>query len=153
MINIINSFKLTPILFLLLFLLANCTRNHQDAEGFLKYFIEERMGSKVSKDFLLEHVTGKMKDTINSLSEEEFETFADLSQFRKDSLKIISKSCQISKCFVTYSLGYANKASEDFHYKTEVKKIAEIVYEEKKWLIADVVNVKTHHESLQPINP
>jgi SepF-like predicted cell division protein (DUF552 family) len=38
-------------------------------------------------------------------------------------------------------------------FTSEVKKIAEIVNENGNWLIADVSNIKTYHEALEPINP
>ena len=37
-------------------------------------------------------------------------------------------------------------------FSSEVKKIAELNLVTGKWLIADVTNIKTYHESLDPIN-
>jgi len=122
-------------------------------EGTLKTFIEARMGSVVTKDFILERTTGTMRQSLENISEEEFNKFADLRNVQKDSFKILSKSCQEKKCYLTYSVAYRTKDDDKTKFTSEVKKIAEIVNENGKWLIADVSNIKTYHESLEPINP
>lgn len=136
-----------------LILLASCVKDDLSPEGTLKTFIEARMGSVVTKDFILERTTGKMRQSLENISEEEFNKFADMRNVQKDSFKILSKSCQEKKCFLTYSVAYRTKEDDKTKFTSEVKKIAEIVNENGKWLIADVSNIKTYHESLEPINP
>lgn len=92
-----------------------------------------------------------MKQSFEIMSDEDFNKFADLRSIRSDSFKILSKSCQEKKCFVTYSVAYKTK-NEEASFSSEVKKIAELVLIEGKWLIADVSNIKTYHESLEPIS-
>jgi hypothetical protein len=137
----------------LLFLLTSCLEDNSSPEAALKNFVEARMGTLVTRDYVLERVTGKMRQSLENITEEEFAKFADLRNVKKDSFKILSKSCQEKKCFVTYSVGYQTMEKDKPSFVTEVKKIAEIQSEEGKWLIAEVSNIKTYHEALEPINP
>ena len=109
--------------------------------------------SKVIRQFVLDRVTGKMRQSLENISEEEFKEFSDLRNMKKDSFKILSKSCQDKQCFITYSVTYVTKKDDKLDFNTDVKKIAEVLSVDGKWLIADVSNVKTYHEALQPINP
>ena len=139
-------------LFILLSLVA-CLNKDMGPEAALRDFIESRLGSVVSRDFILERVTGKMYQSVQNMSEQDFEKFADLKNIKSDSFKVHSKSCQEKRCFITYSLGYTTKENDKTNYQSEVKKIAEMIEVENKWLIADVSNIKTYHESMEPINP
>lgn len=136
-----------------LFLLTGCLEDSSSPEAALKNFVEARMGNVVTRDYILERVTGKMKQSLENITDEEFAKFADLRNVEKNSFKVISKSCQEKKCFLTYSVSYLTKEKDTSAYTSEVKKIAEVLMEDGKWLIADVSNIKTYHEALQPINP
>ena len=139
---------------LLLFLFASCLATDLSPESALKDFIDSRIGKLVERDFVLERVTGKMLQSFENMSDEDFLKFADMKNIKADSFKILSKSCQENKCFITYSISYLTKNVENKTiFSSEVKKIAELVKVENKWLIADVSNIKTYHESLEPINP
>lgn len=140
-------------LFPALIFLTACFEDPKSPEGALKSFVESRMGSVVTREFVLERVTGKMKQSFENMSDEDFAKFADLRHIQKDSFKILSKSCQDKKCFLTYSTSYITKEQEQSSFNSEVKKIAEIVLEDGKWLIMDVSNIKTYHEALTPISP
>lgn len=135
------------------FLLTSCLQDNLSPESALKSFIEGRMGTVVTRDFILERVTGKMRQSLENISEEDFEQFADLRNVQKDSFKILSKSCQNKMCYITYSVSFRTKEKDETRFTSEVKKIAEVVNENGKWLIADVSNIKTYHEALEPINP
>ncbi len=137
----------------LLFLMVACLNDNQTPESALKSFVEARIGQVVTREFMLERVTGKMQQVIENISEEEFTKFADLRHVQRNSFKVLSKSCQEKKCFMTYSITFVTKEGDRSVYSTDVKKIAEVVNENGKWLIADVSNIKTYHESLEPINP
>lgn len=139
------------LLLITLFLvgLVACTDGDHTPEGTLKEFIDARIGKVVNRDFVLERVTGKMKENLEAMNDEDFSKFSDLRSTKRSSFKILSKSCQEEKCFLTYSLGY--NTSDEF--SSEVKKIAELTQIEGKWYIEDVSNIKTYHESVKPINP
>ena len=137
----------------LLFLLTGCLEDSSSPEAALKNFVEARMGNVVTREYVLERTTGSMKQSLENISDEEFTKFADLRNVEKNSFKIISKSCQEKKCFLTYSVSYLTKDKDASKYTSEVKKIAEVLLEDGKWLIAEVSNIKTYHEALEPINP
>ncbi len=137
----------------LLMIFTSCLKENLSPESTLKSFIESRMGNVVTRDFILEQVTGKMKQSLENISEEEFSKFSDLRNVKKDSFKVLSKSCQAKTCYLTYSVSYQTVDNDKASFSSEVKKIAEIVNENGKWLIADVSNIKTYHEALEPINP
>lgn len=135
-----------------LFLFASCLNENLSPESALKDFIEARMGSTVTREFVLEKVTGKMLQSLENMSDEDFQKFADLRNVRKDSFKVLSKSCQENRCFLTYSIAYKTTL-EKASFSSEVKKIAELQLIENKWFIADVSNIKTYHEANEPISP
>ncbi len=137
----------------LLFLMVACLNDNQTPESALKSFVEARIGQVVTREFMLERVTGKMQQVIENISDEEFQKFADLRNVQRNSFKVLSKSCQEKKCFMTYSITFVTKEGDRSVYSSDVKKIAEVVNENGKWLIADVSNIKTYHEALEPINP
>lgn len=137
----------------LLLLLVSCMQDNLSPESALKSYMEGRMGTVVTRDFVLDRVTGKMKQSFENMSEEDFVKSADMRNVKKDSFKILSKSCQEKKCFITYSVGYQTTDDNKTTFSSEVKKIAELVSEDSRWLISDVSNIKTYHEALEPINP
>jgi hypothetical protein len=139
-------------IFPLLFLLTACFEDNAGPEATLKNFIEARIGALVTREYVLDRVTGNMKQSLENISEEEFTKFADLRHVKKDSFKILSKSCQEKKCFITYSIGYQTVEKEGVAFVSEVKKIAELHIEGGRWLIAEVSNIKTYHEAMAPIN-
>jgi 2-oxo-4-hydroxy-4-carboxy--5-ureidoimidazoline (OHCU) decarboxylase len=136
----------------LLFLLTACLEDNRSPEAALKEFIEIRIGNVVTRNSLVEKVTGKMRQSLENVSDEEFQKFADLRNVQRDSFKVLSKSCQEETCFLTYSISYKTKQEEKDAFASEVKKIAELRLISGKWLISDVTNIKTYHESLEPIN-
>ena len=138
---------------LLLALVTGCFSRGDSPEAVLREFVESRLDKVVSKDFILDHTTGKMRVSVEAMSDEEFGQFADLSGYKRDTFRVISKSCQEKRCYLTYSLSYKKKPAveTDTSWSSEVKKIAEILWVEGKWLIADVSNIKTYHETNSPI--
>jgi hypothetical protein len=74
-----------------------------------------------------------------------------INNVQQNSFKVLSKSCQENKCFLTYSISFKTTV-ESSHFQSEVKKIAEIQLVDGRWLIAEVSNVKTYHEAMEPIN-
>lgn len=136
-----------------LLLCTSCVKDNLSAEAALKSFVESRINSNVSREFILSRVTGKMKQSMENISDEDFAKFADLRHVKKDSFKVLSKSCQDKVCYLTYSVSYRTQEGDKTKFTSEVKKIAEIINEKGEWLIADVSNIKTYHEALEPIAP
>lgn len=139
-------------IFSALLILMSCLEDNRSPEAALKDFIEIRIGNVVTRNSLIDKVTGKMRQSLENVTEDEFKQFADLRNVSRDSFKILSKSCQEETCFLTYSISYKTKQEDKNMFNSEVKKIAELTLIEGKWLIADVTNIKTYHESLEPIN-
>jgi predicted component of viral defense system (DUF524 family) len=136
----------------MLLLLASCLEDNRSPEGTLKEFIEMRIGNVVTRSAVLEKVTGKMKLSLENVTDDDFKKFSDLRNVERDSFKVLSKSCQEDTCFLTYSVSYKTKQNDKDAFSSEVKKIAELSRVEGKWFIADVTNIKTYHEGIQPIN-
>ena len=136
----------------ILFILASCINQVDSPEAAISDFVNARLDKVVARDEVVNRTTGKMKLSLESMSEEEFKSFSDLKDYRKDSFKIISKSCQEKKCYVTYSVGYRQIKASKAGWMSEVKKIAEVLRVEGKWLIADVTNLKTYHETTESID-
>lgn len=133
-------------------LLTSCLEDSKEPEAALKDFIDMRMGNVVTRTSLNDKLTGKMKEQLVKISDEDFLQFADLRNMEKDSFKVLSKSCQGENCSITYSISYKTKQNDKNVFSSEVKKIAELSLVSGNWLIADVTNIKTYHESLEPIN-
>lgn len=137
---------------LVLVMILGCTKEPSSPEATLQEFIEKQMGAKITREELLKGVTGPLREKIEKISQEEFASFSDLRNLQKDSFKILSKTCEGKKCLVTYSLTYTTKQEEKAAYSSQVEKVAEIYETDGKWLISGVTNIKTLHESLNPIN-
>ena len=137
----------------LITLFTGCLQDDLTPELALEKFVEARIGQAVTREFILERVTGSMRQSLENISQEEFEKFADLRNVKNNSFKVLSKSCQNEQCFLTYSVSYLTKTGDVSTHNSVVKKIAEMVKKDGKWLIADVTNIKTYHEALEPINP
>jgi hypothetical protein len=136
-----------------LLICISCVKENLNPVDALKSFVESRMEAVVTRDFVLKRVTGKMKQSLENITDEEFAKFADLRNVKKNSFKILSKSCQEKVCFITYTVSYRTEVDDKTVFTSEVKKIAEVVQEQGQWLISDVSNIKTYHEALEPISP
>lgn len=135
-----------------LLLLTACFERGGSPESALRDFVELRLDRVASRDDILKRTTGKLYVSVEAMSDADFAKFADLRQYKKDSLRIINKSCQDKKCYVTYSLGYhQSPEGAKTLWLSEVKKIVELIQVDDKWLIADVNNIKTYHESTEVI--
>lgn len=132
--------------FALLFLIVGCAKD-STPESALKDFIQYRFESGQSKGEILEMTTGQIYQKISEMSEEDLEKFVDIKDLKKRKLKVLVKNCEEDICYLTYILSYVkgNEVPKDF--MIEVKKIAQINKVDKKWLLADVTNVKTFIEA------
>lgn len=139
----------------LLLITAACMKEDTTPEGALKTFATARIGNIVEKDFILSRVTGNLKASLEEISDEDFNKFADMRNVKQNSFKILTSNCQneVTKCNITYSLGYKTEENDKAIFSSEVKKVAELSLEDGKWLISDVTNIKTYHESLDPLTP
>ena len=138
---------------LMFVVLFSCQNDTKSPETAVKGFVEMRFDNVVTKKDVLERVTGKLQQNLESTSDEDFKKFSDMSNMEKGSFKILDKKCEEKQCFITYSLSYKTKTEDKTTSATDMQKIAELQNVDGKWLIADVSNVKTVVESMEPINP
>lgn len=122
-------------------------------ESALKDFVDARVGNVVDKDFILERVTGKMLENFKAMSKEELARFWDMKNIQSDSFKILEKRCEAQSCTLSYSVGYSTSSDNKKAFISSVQKEAYLVQVGENWLISDVKNISTYHESLEPINP
>lgn len=137
----------------ILIILVSCVQEAKSPDFALKDFVDSSAGNVVTREFVLERVSGKMLQSFENMSDEDFQKFADMRNIKKDSFKVLSKSCQDKRCFLTYLVGYQTLNQDKATFSSEIKKIAEVVQVDGKWLIADISNIKTYHEALEPISP
>lgn len=134
--------KIALIFLLLTSLFTSSCKSEKDPEKVLRSFISYRFESNQSKDKLLNMTTGYLKDSINSMDEEQFKSFVKRSSSAiKKKLSIRLKNCNPKKCYITYVLSYKTKTSQESII--DVKKIAELDNVEGSWKISDVSNIKS----------
>ena len=136
-------------------MLSACSKPNKNLlspETALKDFVDTRVGKVIDKEFILERVTGKLLDSFKAMNETELKTFWDMKNIQTESFKILQKKCQDQSCTLTYSVGYSTKNQDKIAFTSNVQKEALMVQVDEKWLISDVKNVSTYHESLEPIN-
>jgi hypothetical protein len=139
-------------LLLSLAILTACTKK-DGPEASLEDFIKTRYNTVVTRQYLLDRTTGKLRTSMETISEEDFKKFADVrGGVNTDSFTIISKSCEKELCSVNYSLSYNTTEGEKSTFATVVEKKADMVRVDGKWLISEVNNINTSHEALEPIN-
>lgn len=141
------------LIILSLFIAYACTNKSVGPEIALKEYVEGRMGKVIDREFVISRSTGRMLESLSKMSEAEFKQFADLSHIKPDGFKVLTKACEGKKCMLTYTVGYVTQSNNKPTSTSEVKNAAEMIEVDNKWLIADVSNIKTSHENLEPINP
>lgn len=137
--------KITNFIAVLLLIFLGCTKK-STPEFALQEFISYRFEGNQSKDDIVEMTTGKIYDQIAALEGKELEDFLDTKDLRKKKVKVLRKSCEAEKCFLTYIIGYSQGKEEPHDFAVEVKKIAELVQVGEIWKLADISNVKTYIE-------
>ena len=74
--------KKITLLFLLI--LSACMEDNLTPEAALKSMVESRMGKVVTREEALEKVTGKMKESLENMSEEDFAKYKNVVGFGRD---------------------------------------------------------------------
>lgn len=138
-------------LFLIIPLIAliSCQKE-SSPEGALNKLVSTRFSSSSRSD-VMEVVTGKLKEQLESMDDEKIKHFLDSEGLKKRKLKITLKNCEKEKCFLTYILKYNDSRPQGSKFEVEVKKIAQIEKVENTWLVSDINNLKTYIESKDAI--
>lgn len=137
----------------LLLISFGCQKKNNTAEEALHNFIDLHVGKTIKREKLATLITGKLLEQLEALPPEEFEELVDMRNIKKGSVKIVTRTCSDVKCTLTYTISYSTMSDNKKVYDTEVRKIAEIERVGDEWLISDVSNIKTYHDSLEAINP
>lgn len=140
------------LLILSLVLVVGCTKK-TSPEVALRKFVNYRFSGSQDKEWLLNRLTGIMYKKIDEMEDSEIETFINVEKLKKQSLKIVSKKCEQSSCYLTYIVAYSQKGEASEAFEVEVKKIAELTLFEDGWKIADIRDVKTFIDSSTPLTP
>ena len=129
-----------------------CSPSPKTPEGLLKMFVKDVSTKELSKDYYLKYTTGKLKEEIESMDEEELSQRKVFETIKGAKTKILTQNCQQDSCTITYVVTYNNVKDDKTTFSTETKKIAQFSKEEDGWKISEVTHLKTFHESAEPIN-
>jgi len=122
-------------------------------EQALKNYINYRFSGEQKREKLVKMSTGSVKAQIETMSEVNFNSLYKTSDKKLKRVKINLKNCSEEKCSITYTLSFATFKGEVETFRSEVKKIAEMVKVDGSWKVSDVTNVKTYIDSKGPISP
>lgn len=139
-------------LLIMLTLSVGCTKKLGPDES-LKAFVVKSVRGEFDREELLEATTGTLRAELESLNEEEMAKYLKFEGASHESFRINLKSCEQSKCHLTYTLKYERSNEGTKTFDVELKKIAELHLVNEKWLLADVTDIKTYYEAHQPIEP
>ena len=137
---------------IILFLVYSCVSS-EGPEQALKKFVNYRFSSNQNREKLLEMSAGNLKAQIEVLDEESFNKVYKEQNLKLKKYKINLKNCSEETCSITYTLSFSTLKGKDETFRSEVKKIAEMVKIEGSWKVIDVTNVKTYIDSKEPISP
>lgn len=140
------------LLLVFVFALFGCDKGAKTPEGLIKKYVTEITTTKVDKDFFEKHTTGDLWGKISELDEEEFKKFVNLGKIKNPKVDISNKICSGDSCTVTYIIKYNIADKKSTKFETEVKKVATVIKDGEFWKIAEVTNIKTFHDSIEPIN-
>ena len=143
------------LLVVCLFTVIGCDKGAKTPEGVLAKYIGDITSKKVDREYFEDYTTGKLLETVQSLSDEEFTKFIDMSKVRNPRIEVSNKNCSDDKCSLTYIVKYDVVSAKTKQFESEVKKVASVLKDGKIWKIEEVSNIKTFYESAIPfvVNP
>ena len=136
----------------LMMLMIACDKGAKTPEGVLTKYMTDITSKKVDREYFAKYTSGKLLETVEALSDEEFIKFVDMSKIRNPQISISNKNCDGDKCSLTYIIKYDVVGGSTKQFESEVKKVATVEKDGEIWKISEVSNIKTYHESLVPIN-
>ena len=139
------------ILILTLTTLFGCTQGDKPNQVLESYINYRFKGTKVSKEKLLEALTGTLAERVNAMSDSQINSEIFVGKYKLRKFKVLNSKCMQDKCFSTYTIKYDTYTQGKRIVSSVIKEVAELIRVSGKWKIADVSNIKTYHES-EPIN-
>lgn len=137
-------------LFVLVIALS-CTKGADSPEGLIETFVKDVATKSIDREYYQKYTTGKFLAVVEDQSDEELEKNTRMAGVKKVNVKILSKNCNGDKCVLSYLVKYVTETKEESNFKSEVKKIAEVVKVDDYWKLANLKNLKTYHESTEAI--
>jgi hypothetical protein len=139
------------IILIIIFSLYGCDKGAKTPEGLIKKYVSDITSRAVDKDFFEKHTAGELWDQVSALGDDDFRKFVDLNKIKNPKIEISNKVCAGDKCTLTYIIRYDVVDGADKIFRSEVKKVATVERFGEIWKILDVTNIKTYHESTEPI--
>lgn len=131
-------------------LFFSCSKPN-DPENVLREYIGYRFQQEQSKSRLVGMTADQLKQSIETMTDEEFVQFTDIAKYKKKGLRILTKKCTETECYITYILSYDITQEETKSYSAEIRKVAKLTSVDGVWKVADVNNIKTFYDSKKPI--
>lgn len=128
----------------LIFFAVSCNKSSGPEEVF-KQFIGEGQ-SNPSRSDMINLASGRMKDYLETMSDDDFEKGIKKDFAQKANIKIKNKICDSSKCSITYTSSYAASENGAKSYDIESKKVVYMNKVDNKWKVEDVSNIKSYYE-------
>lgn len=144
--------KTKTILLVAIIAVFGCTKKMGPDES-LRDFVHNSIRGNLTRDRLLGATTGKLRDELDQLGEEEIAKYLKFTGASRESFRINLKNCESNICYLTYTLKYDLAKDGVKTFEVELKKMAELRLVDEKWLLADVTDIKTFYGSEQPIEP
>ena len=139
--------------FLIILAIAiGCAKDFKNPETVLKEYVNYRFSKHQTRPKLLKYSTAFLYQSIEEMSEGDFNKFKNTGTYKKRKFKINLKKCSDNQCHITYTVVYDITKKNNLLYSVEVKKIAELHKVSNSWKIASVSNVKTFLDSKTPID-
>ncbi|TDJ04641.1 MAG: hypothetical protein E2O68_07860 [Deltaproteobacteria bacterium] len=139
-------------IFFLLFFVCSCMAP-EGPEQALRNFINYRFSGDQTREKLLDMSAGNLQAQIEVLDEESFAKIYKVSDIKLKRVKINLKNCNEESCSITYTLSFSTLRKGNEIFRSEVKKIADMVKVDGSWKVSDVTNIKTYIDSKEPITP
>lgn len=120
-------------------------------EQVLRSYINLRFLPDTKLSDLVSKTTGELKANLESLDQEQKRKFTQAGQFKKKSLKILSRDCSKKSCKITYIISYVRDLGEN-PYNAQIRNVANLELVGKVWRISSVGGLKSYFESKKDIN-
>ncbi|MBK23890.1 MAG: hypothetical protein CME70_07790 [Halobacteriovorax sp.] len=142
------------IYLLLPILIMSCNQD-QGPEQVLRSYVNLRFQKGDNLKALIDKTTGELKadlESLKTLGEEARKKFDQSSQFKKKTLKVISRDCNKKTCKITYIISYEKESSGN-PYNAEIRNVANLSFVDGVWKIGSIGGLKSYFESKKDIEP
>ncbi len=126
------------LLIIILVFIISCTKKLDTPEATLEHIVSQVVKGESVAEFFTQ--------------ESDVSNLAPIENIRDLRVKILTSSCKNQdNCQLVYLIKYDQFNGENRTDKIEIKKVADMVKENEKWTIANVIEMKTFIDSKSPI--